>query len=181
MANLNYPSMRPSVRGEHTVDIPEGQYGVPNVMLHGLQPGRKLERAVHPLEYSEKHWDENKRTMDFSMLRNTQGLHAPLKLQMEIHTAKHFGRLPCLASSNTMLDTLTGRDDLINFDDIFNRLSTPYWRAIHFEYVAESRNEVGLLIQGFDEGLWRRCINSICADIDLAGRGMKGWWEFNYY
>ncbi|XP_071144147.1 uncharacterized protein [Mytilus edulis] len=49
-------------------------------------------------------------------------------------------------------------------------LSTPYWRAIHFEYVAESRNEVGLLIQGFDEGLWRRCINSICADIDLAGR-----------
>ncbi|XP_063413424.1 proteasome maturation protein-like isoform X1 [Mytilus trossulus] len=123
MANLNYPSMRPAVRGEHTVDIPEDQYGVPNVMLHGLQPGRKLERAVHPLEYSEKHWDENKRTMDFSMLRNTQGLHAPLKLQMEIHTAKHFGRLPCLASSNTMLDTLTGRDDLINFDDIFN---SPY-------------------------------------------------------
>ncbi|VDI36787.1 proteasome maturation protein [Mytilus galloprovincialis] len=119
----NYPSMRPAVRGEHTVDIPEDQYGVPNVMLHGLQPGRKLERAVHPLEYSEKHWDENKRTMDFSMLRNTQGLHAPLKLQMEIHTAKHFGRLPCLASSNTMLDSLTGRDDLINFDDIFN---SPY-------------------------------------------------------
>jgi len=26
--------------------------------------------------------------MDFAMLRNTQGLHAPLKLQMELHTAK---------------------------------------------------------------------------------------------
>lgn len=49
--------------------------------------------------------------------------------------------------------------------------STPYWRAIHFEYVEESKTEVGLLIQGFDEGLWRRCINSVCAEIDVAGRG----------
>ena len=49
--------------------------------------------------------------------------------------------------------------------------STPYWRAIHFEYKEESKSEIGLLIQGFDEGLWRRCINSICADIDIAGRG----------
>ncbi|CAC5373820.1 unnamed protein product [Mytilus coruscus] len=57
-------------------------------------------------------------------------------------------------------------------------LSTPYWRAIHFEYVAESRNEVGLLIQGFDEGLWRRCINSICADIDLAGRD---WMRIDFW
>ena len=28
-------------------------------------------------------WHENKMAMDFGMLRNTQGIHAPLKLQME--------------------------------------------------------------------------------------------------
>lgn len=89
-------------------------------MLHGLQPGKKMEKIVHPLEHSEKHWNENKRMMDFAMLRNTQGLHAPLKLQMELHIAKKMSRLPCLASSNIMFDTLTGRDDLLDFDDIFN-------------------------------------------------------------
>ena len=29
-------------------------------------------------------------------------------------------RLPGLPSSNIMLDTLTGRDDMLDFDDIFN-------------------------------------------------------------
>lgn len=112
--------MRPQARGPHTVDIPQGQYGVPDIMLHGLQPGKTMEKAVHPLEHSEKHWNENKRMMDFAMLRNTQGLHAPLKLQMELHTAKRMTRLPGLPSSNIMLDTLTGRDDMLDFDDIFN-------------------------------------------------------------
>ncbi|OWF38891.1 uncharacterized protein LOC110465781 [Mizuhopecten yessoensis] len=53
--------------------------------------------------------------------------------------------------------------------------STPYWRAVHFEEFRLSddegtRLESAIAIQGFDEGLWRRCINSICADLDVAGR-----------
>ncbi|XP_060074925.1 uncharacterized protein LOC132554621 [Ylistrum balloti] len=53
--------------------------------------------------------------------------------------------------------------------------STPYWRSVHFEEFRlyddqGTRLETAIAIQGFDEGLWRRCINSICADIDVAGR-----------
>lgn len=55
--------------------------------------------------------------------------------------------------------------------------STPYWRALHFEEYRHYDDKGGRLeslvvIQGFDEGLWRRCVNSICANINVAGRGM---------
>lgn len=33
-------------------------------------------------------WNENKLKMDLAMLRNMQGIHAPLKLQMELNTAR---------------------------------------------------------------------------------------------
>lgn len=92
----------------------------------------------------------NKDKMNFSTLRNIQGLHAPLKLQMEYRAARqvclvksaclsnltHFQwlifryttvlfssqiqRLPFLSSSNLALDTLRGSDESIGFEDILN-------------------------------------------------------------
>lgn len=55
-----------------------------------------------------------------AMMRNTQGLHAPLKFQMECNSARKIGHLPFLPSSNIMLDVLTGRDIDIGPDDVFN-------------------------------------------------------------
>lgn len=55
-----------------------------------------------------------------TILRNTQGLHAPLRIGMELNSAKKVGRLPFLPSSNIMLDSLTGRDIEIGPEDVFN-------------------------------------------------------------
>uniref|UniRef100_A0A8C5STS6 Proteasome maturation protein n=1 Tax=Laticauda laticaudata TaxID=8630 RepID=A0A8C5STS6_LATLA len=73
---------------------------------------------VHPLELSEKNFSLTQDKMNFSTLRNIQGLHAPLKLQMEFKAVKQIQRLPFLHSSNLALDVLRGNDDCIDFEDI---------------------------------------------------------------
>lgn len=54
------------------------------------------------------------------MLRNREGLAAPLKLTMELKSVSKVGHLPFLPSSNVARDVLTGRDELIDYTDIFN-------------------------------------------------------------
>lgn len=44
------------------------------------------------------------------MLRMTQGLHAPIRLQMEKLAIKDIGHLPFLHRHNALLDALTGKD-----------------------------------------------------------------------
>lgn len=63
---------------------------------------------------------ENRERMNMTMLRNIQGLHAPLRLTMELQATKKIGRLPFLPSSGFMSDVLTGRDEEIGFEDILN-------------------------------------------------------------
>ena len=52
--------------------------------------------------------------------------------------------------------------------------ATPYWRALHFKYSEDVVGSVDILIQGFDEGLWRKCVNGICSDVSVVGRGTYG-------
>lgn len=58
--------------------------------------------------------------MNMAVLRNTQGLHAPMRIAMEMNSAKKIGRLPFLPSSNIMMDVLTGKDIEMGPQDIFN-------------------------------------------------------------
>ncbi|XP_071592636.1 proteasome maturation protein [Heliangelus exortis] len=74
----------------------------------------------HPLELSEKNFQLNQDKTNFDTLRNIQGLHATLKLQMEFRAVKQVQRLPFLHSSNVALDTLRGNDEYIGFEDILN-------------------------------------------------------------
>lgn len=74
----------------------------------------------HPLELSEKNFQLNQDKMNFSTLRNIQGLFAPLKLQMEFKAVQQAQRLPFLPSSNLSLDILRGNDESIGFEDILN-------------------------------------------------------------
>lgn len=62
-----------------------------------------------------------------AMLRNTQGMHAPLRLAMEMKAVAKVGHLPCLPHHrhNLHLDVLTGRDTEIAFEDIFNNGEYP--------------------------------------------------------
>lgn len=58
--------------------------------------------------------------MNLQVLRNIQGLHAPLRIAMELKSANKVGHLPFLQSSNVMFDSLTGRDLEILPEDVFN-------------------------------------------------------------
>ena len=92
-------------------------FGLPNQLIDGFE--KVTTKATHPLESSENNWDRNKEDMFYSMLRKTQGLHAPLRLQMEKHSARQVGRLPCLNSSNIMERVLTDRSSDIFPSDVF--------------------------------------------------------------
>ncbi|KAJ8385820.1 hypothetical protein AAFF_G00181760 [Aldrovandia affinis] len=97
-----------------------GDYGFPDTLRKGFSSVKNELIPSHPLELSEKNFQLNQDKMNFSTLRNIQGLHATLKLQMEYRAAKQIHRLPFLQSSNIALDTLRGSDDSIGFEDILN-------------------------------------------------------------
>ncbi|AWP20865.1 putative proteasome maturation protein [Scophthalmus maximus] len=99
---------------------PQGQYGIQDSLRSGFTSVKNELIPSHPLEVSEKNFQLNQDKMNFSTLRNIQGLHAPLKLQMEYRAARQIQRLPFLQSSNLALDTLRGSDESIGFDDILN-------------------------------------------------------------
>lgn len=63
---------------------------------------------------------KHREQLHMTILQNTQGLHAPLRIAMEHKAAKKIGRLPFLPSSNVMLESLTGRDLEVGPEDVFN-------------------------------------------------------------
>ncbi|XP_073439251.1 proteasome maturation protein [Dendrobates tinctorius] len=97
-----------------------GGYGVQDTLRAGFSSVQSDLLPSHSLELSEKNFQINQDNVSFSSLRNIQGLHAPLKLQMEFKAAKQIQRLPFLQSSNIALDTLRGNDECIGFEDILN-------------------------------------------------------------
>ncbi|XP_034027319.1 proteasome maturation protein [Thalassophryne amazonica] len=99
---------------------PPGAYGVQDCLRSGFSSVKNEVLPSHPLELSEKNFQLNQEKMNLSTLRNIQGLHAPLKLQMEYRAARQIQRLPFLQSSNLALDTLRGGDESVSFDDILN-------------------------------------------------------------
>ncbi|XP_043267776.1 proteasome maturation protein [Venturia canescens] len=95
-------------------------YGLPNPMVAGLGATRPKVGFAHPLEASERNFHKNRLQREMVMLRNIQGLHAPMRLAMELKTADKVGRLPFLHSSKVMRDVILGRDEEIGFEDILN-------------------------------------------------------------
>lgn len=51
------------------------------------------------------------------MLREREGLSAPLKITMELQSVAKTGRLSFLPSSNLHRDVLLGRDEVVDFSD----------------------------------------------------------------
>lgn len=76
------------------------------------------------------------------MLRNIQGLHAPLRIGMEMKAASKVGHLPFLPSSNAMLDTLSGSDIDVGPEDVFN---TAEFREIAGQPHAMVERSLGIL------------------------------------
>jgi len=60
-------------------------------------------------------YQKNQDRMNMILLRNIQGLHAPLRIAMELRATEKIGRLPFLPSSNVMRDVLLGQDQDIRY------------------------------------------------------------------
>ncbi|XP_028290317.1 proteasome maturation protein [Gouania willdenowi] len=99
---------------------PHGSYGLQDSLRTGFTSIKNELIPSHSLELSEKNFQVNQDKMNMSTLRNIQGIHAPLKLKMELKAATQIQRLPFLPSSHLALDTLRGSDETIGFDDILN-------------------------------------------------------------
>jgi len=100
---------------------------IPSPMIYGLGANSKRINLVssHPLEASEKTYLNRQEQQEFAMLRKIQGLHAPMKLQMERKITMKSGHLPFLPRSNASYDALTGRDELITFEDFLGHAHEP--------------------------------------------------------
>ncbi|XP_050672731.1 proteasome maturation protein [Leptidea sinapis] len=140
--SFGLPSVK--VKPEHETEIAghEGSFGVPNPMVSGLSSTRNKLALAHPLEASEKKYHLNEEKMNMAMLRNIQGLHAPMKLSLERKFASKIGRLPFLPSSNLQHDVLTGRYLDIGFEDILN---TPELREVAPQPHAFVERSLGIL------------------------------------
>ncbi|EFA01520.2 proteasome maturation protein [Tribolium castaneum] len=100
--------------------INEGKFGVPEAFTGGLSSVRASLDVPHPLMLSELNYRKNLDKMNMTILRNTQGLHAPLRIAMEQKAVKKVGHLPFLPSHNVLHESLTGRDIEMDSTDVFN-------------------------------------------------------------
>jgi proteasome maturation protein len=97
-------------------------YGVGDRLKTGLTKKADTLSAGHPLEQSESHFSLNRDMGDMKQLRMIQGMHAPLKIQMEKMALSQVGHLPCISQrSNLLLDVITGRDETIGFEDLYGK------------------------------------------------------------
>ncbi|KAL6254272.1 proteasome maturation protein [Pogonomyrmex barbatus] len=141
--SFGLPSIVPKPTVPEQFDIKNGtNYDLPNPMVSGLSATRQSVGYVHPLEASERNYQKNQERMNMILLRNTQGLHAPLRIAMELKAAEKIGRLPFLPSSNIMKNVLLGHDQDIGFEDIFN---TPEFREQMGQPHAVIENHLGIL------------------------------------
>lgn len=96
----------------------------PDMRMHTQGVSQPMEQSAaqarHPVEkmlLTEPHRAEQQEMMAKAMIH---GMHAPLRLKMERELLSSFQRLPGLPSSLVGLETVLGRDETIEFEDIFN-------------------------------------------------------------
>jgi proteasome maturation protein len=62
-------------------------------------------------------YEAKRHNLNLQMLRQREGLAAPLKISMELKAVSNFGHLPFLPSHNPSRDVLLGLDEIIGFND----------------------------------------------------------------
>lgn len=123
MANNRHVTLLPKDQFNHESNIKPGSYGLHDTFRNGMSSVGEQSRVLHPLINSEKNYHKNKQQQEFATLRNTQGLHMPMKLQMERAILSRVQRLPGLQSSRISLRTTLCDDDLLGFEDMFDSSS----------------------------------------------------------
>ncbi|CAG9563129.1 unnamed protein product [Danaus chrysippus] len=140
--SFGLPSLKVKPEVSTNITVQDGVFGIPDPMVAGISATKNKLGQCHPLQVSEKNYHLNTEKMDMAMLRNVQGLHAPMKLTMERKFASKIGRLPFLPSSNLQHDVFTGRYLDIGFEDILN---TPEFCEVNGQPHAVVERSLGLL------------------------------------
>ncbi|CAN0270084.1 unnamed protein product [Lampetra planeri] len=119
---INVAGLRALSRDTEALEahVEAGIYGAHDTLRQGFTSVRNNITAAHPLEASEKQYDLQQQQLSLQTLRRIQGLHAPLRLQMEMRATSQVQRLPCLQSSRVALDTIRGFDDYLGFEHVLN-------------------------------------------------------------
>ncbi|XP_075234431.1 proteasome maturation protein [Lycorma delicatula] len=117
--SFQIPPLKVKADGPSCTKTREGIYGIPDPMTYGIAAATP-KHVFHPLEASERNYAKNQEKIQMTVLRNIQGLHAPLRIAMELKAFNNVGHLPFLPSSGISRDVLLGNDDRIEFSDFLN-------------------------------------------------------------
>uniref|UniRef100_A0A8D8WFJ6 Proteasome maturation protein n=1 Tax=Cacopsylla melanoneura TaxID=428564 RepID=A0A8D8WFJ6_9HEMI len=103
------------------VKLTEHSYGMPDNM--SCMRGKVVDHMVasHPLELTIDNFAANEQRLRLLNTKMTQGIHLPLRLNLEQKIVKqNSGHHSFLPSSQFSLDILTGSHETIGFEDILN-------------------------------------------------------------
>jgi len=89
---------------------------------------RTLVQKKHPVEVVQEQLYTSELDRRCNMLHKTQGMHAPMRLQVEHAIFSQYHRLPGLHSEFCGLDTLMDRDETLGFEDILQGLPLASWK-----------------------------------------------------
>merc|ERR1712110_192925 len=96
-----------------------GDLNMADKLGNGLSQVRHPIEAVHPIQTSEKNFHKNR---EMAQLQKLQGIHAPIRLQMEKKLVSKGGHLACITTrSNVSADILNGTDGSIGFEDFLGQ------------------------------------------------------------
>lgn len=117
LKDKRFASLFPKSKFCNETLVKPGSYGIHDTMRDGITSAMQDAGAAHPLQLSEKSYHRNIQRQEFSALRNAQGLHMPMKLQMERTILSRVHRLPGLESSRASLRSVLDDYDL-GFEDM---------------------------------------------------------------
>lgn len=100
-------STRKAIGSSHPLEVSQKQ-----VRRVNLLSSTKIRTSLIYFLTCLQHF-QNELSLEMTMLRNNQGLHAPMRLAMELKCADKIGRHPFLPSSSIMRDVILGREEHI--------------------------------------------------------------------
>ncbi|THH11382.1 hypothetical protein EW145_g696 [Phellinidium pouzarii] len=105
--------------------------GLHDTMRYGLRSLATEARAQSELKHRLDNWEETQDNLQLTFQRHIYGVHAPIRLMMERKIASTNMHIPAFPRSNVHLDILMGRDETLDFADIFGEVETSPPMDIH--------------------------------------------------
>ncbi|ORX57315.1 proteasome maturation factor UMP1 [Piromyces finnis] len=107
------------------------EYGVHDTFRYG--PRKLVDEVLpaHPLQARLENWDATQDRLQMTMLRNTFGMHVPIRLQMEKAIVSQVNRAPRQLHpefNNVGMDILNGNDCSLGFEDFLGTDSIPTFK-----------------------------------------------------